>query len=267
MPARLPLIAITPNVLPPADRRFYKGKALDYGERALALALADAGGLPAVIPIPVDPAVAPPISPSPSLRGATLARALPGLAAHCDALAERFDGLVLAGGEDLAVGWYGPQPAEPPDQPGNPTRDAFELLLYAAFLARGRPVLGVCRGAQLMGVAEGGRLHPDLPHHRCQERYDGLSHPIDLVPGSPLVSLWGDEPQVVNSVHHQALVEVPPSLGLLAESHDRIPEAFIRLTPGPLALGLQWHPEWMVATRPSQRRVFEHFIAAAAGAA
>ena len=267
MPSRQPLVAITPNVLQPAERQFYTGKALDYGERALACAIAEAGGLPALVPLPVASSVEPLVTPAPALRGPSLMAALPQLAAHCAALADRFDGLVLAGGEDIACGWYGPPPAEPPSQPGNPARDAFELLLYAAFVARGLPVLGVCRGAQLIGVAEGAALHPDLPDHRCQTRYDRLSHAVTLAPDSLLTRLWGDEPHLVNSVHHQALMAVPPSLARLAESPDGIPEAFVRTTPGPLVLGVQWHPEWMVSDRPSQRRIFAHFVATAGGAA
>jgi putative glutamine amidotransferase len=255
-----PLIAVTPNVLPPEDRRFYKGKALDYGERALACALLEAGGLPAILPLPASAGALPAsFRPSPELRGAALAGRLPALAAHCEALADRFDGLVLSGGEDLATGWYTPGDVEPD---GNPARDAFELLLYAAFLARGRPVLGVCRGAQLLGVAEGGALHPDLPTHRCQARYDALSHSLTLAPASLLEALWGDEPRTVNSVHHQALIAVPPGLEPLAESSDGIPEAFAR-PGGPFVLGVQWHPEWMTAERPSQRRLFAAFVAAA----
>ncbi len=261
MPRRSPLIALTPNALPPEDRRLYKGKPLQYAEHGMARALSNAGGTVAVVCAP---------GPSPVGQPADAAR----LDALAHDLAGRFDALVLSGGEDVDPGAYGETPARP-EWAGNPARDAFELALYRAFVASGRPVLGICRGAQLIGVAEGGRLIQDIPtlgpaahredalEHRCQERYDGLEHPVELEADTFISNLWGAEAPVVNSVHHQALAAAPSSLRPIAWAPDGVLEAFVRTVAGPLVIGVQWHPEWMQA-RASQRVLFSRFVEIAA---
>jgi putative glutamine amidotransferase len=256
MSRRPPLIALTPNALPPEDRRLYKGKPLQYAEHGMARALSEAGATVAVV-----------CAPGPSPVGAPGPADL--IAEVADDIARRFDGLVLSGGEDVDPGAYGEAPARP-EWAGNPARDAFEIALYRAFVGRGRPVLGICRGAQLIGVAEGGRLTQDIPtlgpegalEHRCQDRYDTLEHPVDLDLGNLLSELWGKEPAVVNSVHHQALAETPRTLRALARAPDGVLEAFVRAEAGPLVLGVQWHPEWMPG-RASQRAIFERFVSIA----
>lgn len=244
-----PLIAVSPNHLPPADRRLYQGKALEYGEAELASAIARAGGHPVLL-----------------YRANHDLETLPDWA---DALMARVDGLVLSGGQDIGPEVYGDALADP-NWVGDPHRDTFELALYRAALRAHKPVLGVCRGAQLIGVAEGGTLWQDLPSlrgaqsptltHRDQPLYDRLTHP--LVFEHPFIAgLFDGEPYIVNSVHHQALREVPPSLTVLATAPDGVPECYVRSDAWVLAI--QWHPEWMDTA--SSRRLFGVFIAACSG--
>lgn len=242
---RAPLIAVSPNYLPAEDRRLYKGKPLEYGEAHLAASIAAAGGLPTLLY-------------RAELEGEALAE-------HAAALVDRIDGLVLSGGEDISPTTYG-QFARDPAWAGNPARDAFELALYRAAVAAHKPVLGVCRGAQLIGVAEGGSLWQDLPSmrggpitHRSQELYDSLGHDLEI-DAAFLAALFDGEAVAVNSVHHQALDAEPASLRVIARAPDGVAESYVR--PDAWVLAVQWHPEWMQA-RPSQRRLFERFVLAA----
>jgi len=246
--AHKPFIAISPNALAPADRRFYKGKALEYGEASLAASIAAAGGLPFM-----------------AYRAEVEGEAL---AAHADEVLAHADALVLSGGEDIAPQGYG-EVAQDERWQGDPKRDAFELALYHAALARGLPVLGVCRGAQLIAVAEGGSLWQDLPsmrqgslEHRSQEQYDALGHGLELEPDSFVSALFDGEERWVNSVHHQAMKVEPKTLRVVARAPDGVAEAFERTTPGAWVVGVQWHPEWMPG-RVSQARLFARLVAEA----
>jgi len=244
-----PLVAISPNYLPPEDRRLYQGKALEYGESQLALAITRAGAVPLMV--------------------YRAEHRLEDLGIWAQTLVGRIDGLVLSGGQDIGPETYGDTLLDP-RWVGDPHRDTFELALYRAAVALGKPVLGICRGAQLIGVAEGGTLWQDLPSlrgaqtptllHRDQALYDGLQHGLDF--DHPFLErLFDGEPRVVNSVHHQALHQVPPSLTVLATAPDGVPECYVRGDAWVLAL--QWHPEWMTS-KPAER-VFETFVAACSG--
>ena len=246
----MPLVAISPNYLPPEDRRLYQGKALEYGEAQLGAALTAAGLMP-LMPYRAD-------------------LALDALPAWAAALIARVDGLVLSGGQDIGPETYG-DTLKDPRWAGDPYRDAFELALYRAALAARKPVLGVCRGAQLIGVAEGGTLWQDLETlrgpttptltHRDQARYDRLEHPIVFT--TPFLDrVFGDDSRIVNSVHHQALRDVPASLEVLATAPDGVPKCYVRRDAWVLAV--QWHPEWMGTA--GSRRLFSIFASACAGA-
>jgi len=247
---RKPAIAVSPNALPPADRRFYKGKALEYGEAALAASIAAAGGVPFMV---YRADIADPDA----------------LAEHAEDALAHADALVLSGGDDVGPQHYG-EVAREDAWRGDPLRDALELALYRHAVARGMPVLGVCRGAQLITVAEGGSLWQDLGTlrdgslvHRSQEQYDALGHPLEILDaGGLLEDLFEDEPRWVNSVHHQGMRAEPPSLRVLARAPDGLAEAFTRVDGAGWVVGVQWHPEWM-QDRPSQRRLFARLVAEA----
>jgi putative glutamine amidotransferase len=243
--SKQPLIGVSPNAFPAEDRKFYKNKPLEYGDASIATAVRGAGGLPMML----------------YRAGADSPEAL---AAHADALVARVDALVLTGGADVSPGMYGEE-ALNPAWVGDPDRDRWEMALYRAALSHQVPVLGVCRGAQLINVAEGGSLWQDLATlrdgskvHRSQELYDGLSHDVSVVEGTELFALFGDDTHHVNSVHHQGLKAVPDHLRVIATSPDGVAEAIERAGT-PWVLGVQWHPEWM-QDRPAQRRIFERLI-------
>jgi putative glutamine amidotransferase len=188
------------------------------------------------------------------------AAVLPPAAAGADRVVAALDALVLAGGADLDPARYGAVPA--PETTGvRPDRDAGELPLLAAAAAAGLPVLGICRGMQVMVAAAGGALHQHLPHvvghhgHRLAPgRY--AEHPVRTVPGTRLAGLIGPT-ATVPSYHHQGVADAG-SLTVAAHAADGTIEAVER-PDGPFFLGVLWHPEG-----GDDPRLFAALIAAAA---
>jgi putative glutamine amidotransferase len=213
-----------------------------------------------------------------------LAVTLPQLASDVDALLGRVDGLVLAPGRDLDPACYGASP-DPLLAPTEPQRDEFELELVPAALQRGLPVLGICRGMQVLNVALGGTLvqdvrlaeswreHPSDPgwgRWKEMERsaLDGGAvpahprHPISIAPDSLLCrALGGVDQASVNSFHHQALDRLGEGVRVTAWAPDGVAEA-IELDGRPV-LAVQWElqEEWRVD--PRFMDVFRWFVAAA----
>lgn len=214
------------------DRPVFKFKTLLYLEQSMAHWVASAGAVPWMVPtLPTEGPLAP-----------------------AD-LVDQLDGLLLHGGADVCPRSYGEEPLRP-EWEGDQIRDRYEIALVEAFLAAGKPILGICRGAQLLNVALGGTLWQDLPsqlepsvRHRDQETYDQNLHEVDLLPGSALAAVYGaagDGARVtVNSVHHQAIRE--PADGLVVEAVsvvDGVVEAVRLDDPDRWVLGVQWHPEF-----------------------
>lgn len=167
------------------------------------------------------------------------------------AFVEELDGLVLQGGADVAPGSYGEAPLDPRWQ-GDAVRDRYELALLRAFLAQGKPVVGVCRGCQLLNVAFGGTLYQDIATQRPEahahvdaELYDQFEHRVRFEPGSHLAGLYGGLDALrVTSIHHQAIKDLGREMRVEAVSDlDGIVEA-IRWTGPGYAIGVQWHPEF-----------------------
>lgn len=190
------------------------------------------------------------------LAGGALALAVPApravAAGELAAYAESLDGLVLQGGSDLSPQTYGETPLRP-EWAGDPQRDAYELALFRAFLAAGKPVLGICRGCQLINVAFGGTLFQDIaaqrpaaPGHRDEEKYEKLHHRMTLVPGTALAGLYpGKTGGTINSIHHQGIKELGRELEVEAVSEpDQMIEA-VRWRGGGYVRGIQWHPEFI----------------------
>ncbi|HUQ73997.1 MAG TPA: type 1 glutamine amidotransferase [Burkholderiales bacterium] len=157
--------------------------------------------------------------------------------------AQSLDGLLLQGGADISPLSYGEQPLKP-EWAGDPVRDRFEIALVQAFTAARKPILGVCRGAQLINVALGGSLHQDIPDHRSDD-YDKHSHAVRLEPGSGLARLYGETgPRTVVSIHHQAINRLGRDLAVEARSEeDGVIEA-IRARGPTYICAVQWHPEF-----------------------
>jgi putative glutamine amidotransferase len=185
---------------------------------------------------------------------------------------DMLDGLLLAGGADIDPGSYG-QSAHPETVDTVPERDAFEIALTRAAIARGLPVFGICRGMQLINVALGGTLVQDLPEHyghqehrRAIGSFDGADHHVALRKGSLAALAAGELKHATKSHHHQGVDVLGEGLRVSGVSTlDDLPEA-IELEGGPgeggpsqhFVLGVQWHPE-----ADSASRVISAFVAAA----
>ncbi|AVR97451.1 gamma-glutamyl-gamma-aminobutyrate hydrolase family protein [Pseudoduganella armeniaca] len=171
--------------------------------------------------------------------------------------AKHLDGLVLQGGADVSPQSYAETPTRP-EWSGDRARDMYELELLHEFVEAGKPVLGICRGCQLINVAFGGTLYQDiatdvptaLPH--VHDDYDRHRHEIVFPPESSLAKLFGQRlggvgqrlGGVVNSIHHQAVKTLGRDMQVEALSvPDGVVEA-IRYRKAPFVMGLQWHPEF-----------------------
>lgn len=163
------------------------------------------------------------------------------------------DALVLQGGADVSPESYGEAPLRP-EWSGDRVRDLYEMELLWEFVIQGKPVLGICRGAQLINVAMGGTLyqdiilqHPGATSHRDDTLYDSHHHTLRILPSTGLARLYPDPdpgPVWVNSIHHQAIRKLGRDLAVEAESpEDSIVEA-VRWSGHGYVLGLQWHPEF-----------------------
>lgn len=168
-----------------------------------------------------------------------------------DHVVQELDALVLQGGADVAPQTYGQLPMDDRWQ-GDVVRDRYELALLRAFLRSKKPVLGVCRGAQLLNVAFGGTLYQDIASqcpaahaHVDTDLYDQLEHDVTFLQGSQLTQLYPRASQLrVTSIHHQAVAELGKGMVVEAVSTlDGMIEA-IRWTGDAYARGVQWHPEF-----------------------
>jgi putative glutamine amidotransferase len=166
-----------------------------------------------------------------------------------DELLDRVDGLVLAGGVDVDPASYGAE-RHPATNGMVPERDRVELALTRRAVERDIPVLGICRGMQLLNVALGGTLNQHVPdavgheeHRRNVGTFEGNGHAVRLTPGSRAARATGEERHDTLSHHHQAVAELGDGLTVTGYSEiDDLPEA-IEAPEQRFVLGVQWHPE------------------------
>ena len=168
--------------------------------------------------------------------------------------ARELDGLVLQGGADVSPATYGEQPLDSA-WIGDRVRDDYEIELFNEFVEAGKPVLGICRGLQLVNVAFGGTLYQDIRtqtgssvQHRARDAYECNFHAVTIAPESGLARLYPDTRSArVNSIHHQAIRKLGRNLVVEARSSsDDIIEA-IRWRGKGYVFGVQWHPEFLRA--------------------
>ncbi len=212
----------------------------------------------------------------PYMRAVEMAGGIPVAIAPLDPeniedLLEHVSAVLLTGGPDLDPCFYG---AEPHRELGPVDRsvDAYELALCRGADAHGLPMLGICRGAQVLNVARDGTLHQHLPdlegetvEHRQREPGDRATHEIRVAPDSRLARTTGGGPVMVNTFHHQAVERPGSALRPVAWARDGVIEA-IESEDGPFALGVQWHAETLTHDA-EQLALFELLVDAARGVA
>jgi putative glutamine amidotransferase len=181
---------------------------------------------------------------------------------------ELVDGLLLTGGADIDPSSYG-EPRHPATVDTVPERDEFEIALTRAAIERDLPLLGICRGMQLLNVALGGTLHQHLPerlgheeHRRVPGSFDGADHDVELAPGSLAARVAGETRHAIKSHHHQAVDRLGDGLVVSGRDlDDGLPET-IEMPDRDFVLGVQWHPE-----ADEESRVVGALVSEAAGRA
>lgn len=191
---------------------------------------------------------------------------LPPIAKRTAAIMTRLNGLLLAGGGDLDPLHFNEDPLYKLHY-DHPLRDRFELSLIKAALAQGKPILGICRGIQVLNVALGGTLYQEI-HQQVegalihQHPYGEPTHKVKIEQGSLLARLSGKTELRVNSFHHQAVRTIAPELIVSAKASDGIIES-IEDPRHHFVLGVQWHPERMREQDNAANALFTGLIEAA----
>ncbi|MBK6854357.1 MAG: type 1 glutamine amidotransferase [Burkholderiales bacterium] len=241
--------------LPPAELGF-RGKTLQYLEQSIAHWIMTRGAVVFMLPaLAFD---------------SEITRRQISVRNYVDML----DGLVLQGGADVSPTSYGQQPLRV-EWAGDAVRDRYEMELLEGFLEQGKPVLGICRGSQLINVTFGGTLLQDINTLRSDAArhvdpllYDEMRHDVTFEPGSRLAMLYGGlAGGSVSSIHHQAVDRLGADLQVEAHSsEDHIIEA-IRARGSNFVAGVQWHPEFHAqhAGLLSGEPLLDEFLAAAEG--
>lgn len=220
-------IGITPSFFYPNLHPHVHGKKiLTFVENDLINYIASAGNLPILIP---------------ELKYNLLASFMKELQA-----------IIFQGGADISPQFYGQDPIENGKWPGDAYRDNYEIQILKIALDLGIPILGICRGFQLINVFFKGTLFQDLAiqtksqiPHRDEEKYDKLYHSISFSKGSLLESLYKSSPLLVNSIHHQGIHLLAQDLVVEAFCpEDNLVEAFRHKNSNHFIFGVQWHPEF-----------------------
>ncbi len=179
----------------------------------------------------------------------------------------RLDGILLSGGGDIDPETFGGE-SHPRVDGVDPSRDFTELFLMRAAAQDGKPALGICRGAQLMNVALGGTLYTHLYAQlpgALDHAYPGnlrrvIVHEVKVEANSRAAQIFGETLLNVNSLHHQGIKDLAPSLRATGCAPDGLTET-VELRDHPFGLAVQWHPEWLTDQLP-MRRLFRAFVEA-----
>ncbi|PWC54715.1 gamma-glutamyl-gamma-aminobutyrate hydrolase family protein [Azospirillum sp. TSO22-1] len=177
---------------------------------------------------------------------------------------DQLDGLVVGGGDDIDTALYGE--AAQPKIRIDPERDRLELQALDVAEARGMPVLGICRGSQMINVHRGGSLHVDI--HEVYEEAPRLRtvlprKRVSIVPDSGLYRILGISECRVNALHHQAVNRLGEAISVVARERSGVVQG-IEAEGARFLVGVQWHPEYLVAD-PRQQNLFRTLVEAARG--
>lgn len=194
-------------------------------------AVLDVGGIPVFLPYTTDPS-------------------------RIAEYTELCDGLLFAGGVDIHPRYYGEE-IESETVEVVELRDEFELSLFEAYIKTEKPILGICRGIQLINVALGGSLVQHVEGHRSP----AVEHPVHVSPSTVLRETVGLDTLTVNTYHHQIIKRVADRLTVSARADDRAIEA-VELHGHPFLLAVQWHPERLCRSDPAERALFGAFVKA-----
>ena len=194
---------------------------------------------------------------------------VPGTLPSIPQYAQGMRGLLLVEGEDIDPARY---KAERPElahlEETHPLKDEIEARLVRYALRRRLPILGICRGSQLVNVMCGGTLYGDvqkekqsLLKHIDYDNYDGYRHPVTILPGTPLAEWYRQGMVAVNSYHHQGISRLARRFRPMAQAEDGLIEAYYD-PAAKFLVGLQFHPERMLDEHPGHLRVWKAFAAA-----
>lgn len=235
----LPLVGITSSPVRHRSVVLDVDRSLTTLDRAYVDAVTTAGGVPLVLPVQ-DPA-------------------------NAGAVADALDALVLSGGGDVAPERYGAE-RHPAVGGVDDERDEWELALIVEARRRSLPILGICRGMQILNVALGGSLIQHLPDHEeaaghphlVPDRFAHTAHHVEIASGTCLAEVLGTDVVDVNTLHHQAIDRAADGLTVTARDHHGIVEA-VEIADEPV-LGVQWHPELISHVEP-HARLFDWLVA------
>lgn len=235
-----PLIGITTNQFL-TESGVMAGTKRQFANDAYVQSILCAGGVPVLLPIITDKAA--------------IKRQLAAM-----------DALLLSGGGDAQPQLFGEEPVR---ELGKviPERDSHELLLVKQALKAGKPVLGICRGCQMLAIALGGTINQHLTagegavQHDQNSPGDYAGHTVFVEPGSKLANILGEK-IMTNSFHHQAIKDVASGLKVSARAKDGVIEA-VEHQSADFVIGVQWHPELMIHRQPVMLDLFKAFVSAA----
>jgi putative glutamine amidotransferase len=234
-----PLIGVTPW--------YDYDKKITYIKKGYLEGILKAGGMPVLLPVTVDDMV-------------------------LDEFAQKVDGFLISGGPDIDANLYGENNL-PFNGEISPYRDYLEIFIFKVAIENDKPILGICRGIQIMNVAAGGSLYQDISSqvkndevikHSQQAPRWYPTHDIDIENGSKIWDCFKKCRVCVNSFHHQAVKEVGKGFVVTSKAPDGIIES-IEHTSHRFAVGVQWHPELMWEKDITHLKIFEKFVEASRG--
>ncbi|MBO1308874.1 gamma-glutamyl-gamma-aminobutyrate hydrolase family protein [Enterococcus sp. 669A] len=183
-----------------------------------------------------------------------------------DYFLETCQGFLFTGGQDISPELYGAEKLVVCGET-HQVRDTMEIYCMEKALEEDTPILGICRGAQLLNVVSGGTLYQDLPterptetNHQMKPPYDKGQHEVQLVEGTMLADILDQSSLSVNSYHHQGIKDVGEKLTVTAISEDGLVEG-IYLDENQFVLGVQWHPEFFASDTRENQRLIQMFLA------